>query len=153
MTISRMRRRDGPIVPEAYCFFLDFLLDRTAESDPETGETIWKWVNDPEWHKKLKPMSEVERERAAAKAASASGASLNLKTHMSDIGKVHLQSKKEKKEKKKEKRNTQLKSVAKKARACFPRPRDARIDAEKDEPHVPGGACCIHDQSSRQKGW
>ena len=105
--------RDGPIVPEAYCFFLDFLMDRTAMVDPDTGETIWKWEKDPLWYEKLKPMAEVERERAAARSGSGGG-SLHLKTHQSEIGgKVHLQ--KEKKDKKGDKkRKSTMKSVAKK---------------------------------------
>jgi hypothetical protein len=105
--------RDGPIVPEAYCFFLDFLMDRTAMVDPDTGETIWKWEKDPLWYEKLKPMAEVERERAAARSG-AGGGSLHLKTHQSEIGgTVHLQ--KEKKDKKGDKkRKSTMKSVAKK---------------------------------------
>jgi hypothetical protein len=103
-------------VPDAYLFFLDFLLDRTADKEEATGKPVWKWENDPVWFEKLKPMAQVEKEREAAKRAGGNGA-LHLKTQMGEIGKVHLQNnKKEKKEAKKEKRASKLKSVAKKVR-------------------------------------
>merc|ERR1711865_1216446 len=82
--------RDGPIVPEAYLFFLDFLLDRTADKEEATGKPVWKWESDPVWFEKLKPMAQVEKEREAAKRAGGDGA-LHLKTQMGEIGKVHLQ--------------------------------------------------------------